>query len=63
MMVLDRWTEKLRCPHCGKTGTARLSQVDGWSVHIDSVPEGFIVVGPDRGSNFYCASCNRPAEP
>jgi hypothetical protein len=63
MIVLDRWIENLRCPICRKTGTARLSQADGWSVHMESVPEGFKVVRSEYGNNFYCASCNRPAEP
>jgi hypothetical protein len=58
-IVLDRWTENLRCPNCGKTGAARLSQEDGWTVRVDSVPEGFKVVG----SNFYCALCDCPVEP
>jgi hypothetical protein len=59
MIVLDRWAENLRCPICRKTGVARLSQMDGWSVHVESVPEGFKVVG----HNFYCSSCDRPVEP
>jgi formate-dependent nitrite reductase cytochrome c552 subunit len=63
MIALDRWVENLRCPVCRKTGTARLSQTDGWRVHMESVPEGFKVVGPEYASNFYCASCNLPAEP
>jgi hypothetical protein len=28
---------------------------------MESVPEGFKVVGSDEGRNFYCTSCNRPA--
>src|SRR6266850_725750 len=63
MIVLDRWVENLRCPICRKTGAARLSQADGWNVHMDSVPEGFKVVGSRYGSNFYCTSCNCPVEP
>jgi hypothetical protein len=59
MIVLDHWVENLRCPNCRKTGAARLSQEDGWNVHMDNVPDGFKVV--DR--NFYCASCDRPVEP
>jgi hypothetical protein len=63
MIVLDRWVENLRCPVCRKTGAAHLSQTDGWSVHMDSVPQGFKIVGPERGNNFYCASCDTPVEP
>jgi hypothetical protein len=29
---------------------------------MDSVPLGFKIVGPERGSNFYCATCDAPAE-
>jgi hypothetical protein len=58
MIVLDRWTENLRCPICRKTGTARLSQTDGWNAHADSVPEDFKVVG----CNFYCSS-DSPVDP
>jgi hypothetical protein len=43
MIVFDHWSENLRCPNCRKTGTARLSQADGWNAH--GVPEGFKVVG------------------
>jgi hypothetical protein len=63
MIALERWVENLRCPICRKTGMARLSQTDGWSAHIDTVPEGFKVVGPEGGCNFYCAACNSPVEP
>jgi predicted RNA-binding Zn-ribbon protein involved in translation (DUF1610 family) len=60
MNALDEhWVENLRCPNCRKTGIARLSQVDGWNTHPDSIPEGFKVVG----RNFYCTSCDRPVEP
>jgi hypothetical protein len=59
MIVLDHWVENLRCPNCRKTGAARLSQADGWNAHVDSVPEGFKVVG----GNFYCSLCDSPADP
>jgi hypothetical protein len=45
MIVFDHWVENLRCPSCRKTGAARLSQADGWNAQVDSVPEGFKVVG------------------
>ena len=57
MIVVERWVEKLRCPNCGKTGTARLSQADGWTVHVDKLPEGFYFIQSESGSNFYCSSC------
>ena len=63
MIVLDRWVENLRCPVCRKTGAARLSQTDGWNVHVDTLPEGFYFIQSEDGSNFYCSSCDRPVEP
>jgi hypothetical protein len=63
MIVLDRWAENLRCPNCRKTGTARLSQADGWNAHAESVPEGFEVIKSEYGNNFRCASCDVPVEP
>src|SRR5882724_8374991 len=44
MIVVERWVENLRCPNCRKTGTARLSQADGWTVHVDKLPEGFYFI-------------------
>jgi hypothetical protein len=60
-MARDSWVENLRCPHCRKTGAARVSATDeySWDIQINSVPEGFKIVG----SNFYCASCDRAVEP
>ena len=58
----ERWVEQLRCPNCGKTGTPRLSQADGWTVHVDILPEGFYFIQSENGSNFYCSSCDSPAE-
>ena len=60
--VVERWLEKLRCPNCGKTGTGRLSHADGWTVHVDILPEGFYFIQSESGSNFYCSSCDSPAE-
>jgi len=63
MIVLERWTENLRCPVCRKTGAARLSQADGWSVHVDNLPDGFYFIQSENCSNFYCSSCDSPVEP
>src|SRR6202049_3890339 len=51
MLVLDRWVENLRCPICRKTGTARLSQTDGWSVHIEVEAEA-LEIDPARAVTF-----------
>jgi len=67
-MARDSWVEHLRCPNCRKTGEARLSAPDenSWDIQVDSVPEGFKVVGKIVGSayssNFYCSSCDSPVE-
>jgi hypothetical protein len=34
-----------------------------WIVQVESVPIGFRVIRSENGSNFYCASCDRPVEP
>jgi len=60
--VVERWLEKLRCPNCAKTGTARVSQADGWTIHVDILPEGFYFIQSESGSNFYCSSCDSSAE-
>jgi len=47
MTARDRWETELRCPVCGKTGTAELSQAEGWaferdqSTRVDYTPDGF----------------------
>ena len=45
-MDRDSWVENLRCPHCRKTGAARVSTADeySWDVEMNSVPEGFTVI-------------------
>jgi hypothetical protein len=64
-MARDNWVEILRCPHCGKIGTAQLSTADdhSWTVQVDSIPNGFQFIQCEDGSNFYCASCDCAAEP
>jgi len=66
MTGMDHWVENLRCPWCLKTGRAKLSAVDelSWDVEVDSTPGGFKVVYlGDDFFNFFCASCDMPAEP
>jgi hypothetical protein len=62
----ERWTEQLRCPMCGKTGSAKLSQGDDEETPTaDSVPDGFEVVSRKRGYgiDFICTSCRVPVDP
>jgi hypothetical protein len=63
MSVSERWTEVLRCPHCGLAGVASLSQSDGEgnAISIDSLPSGFKTVSSQYGDTFFCGSCNRAA--
>lgn len=62
--MTDEWTEQLRCPNCGKTGMASLSQGDGDKTHtVVIVPVGFKVVKSKHGQDFHCVACNVAAEP
>jgi hypothetical protein len=64
-MARDHWVEYLRCPYCRKAGVALVSAADeySWDVRVDSAPEGFKVIRSGDVINFYCAFCDRPAEP
>jgi hypothetical protein len=51
------------------TGSVELSQANGQAFHdgdqvvrVESVSEGFKAVQFEYGSNFYCSSCDGPAE-
>jgi hypothetical protein len=59
MAVFEHWTEVLRCPNCGLTGVANLSQ--GAAIVIDTISEGFRAVSSEYGDTFLCEGCNRPA--
>src|SRR3982074_3805757 len=61
MIVVERWVEHLTCPNCGKAGTARLSQADGWTVHVDKLPEGFYFIQSESGRNFYRSFLRQPS--
>ena len=54
----DEWNESLRCPTCGKTGRASLSQDSGDMPTVLSVPDGFKIVATRYGPNFQCTTCN-----
>ena len=59
----DEWNENLRCPTCGKTGKAGLSQDNGDAPAVDLVPAGFKIVETEDGPNFHCESCEVAVEP
>jgi hypothetical protein len=64
MASIDEWDEKLRCPSCGKTGTARLSQANGDNMPtVLSIPDGFKVVLTEYGPNFRCGTCDIAVDP
>jgi hypothetical protein len=57
--MTDEWNEKLRCPQCGKTGMASLSQCDDAAKStVQIVPDGFKVVATPYGPDFHCGTCN-----
>ena len=58
----DQWYENLRCPTCGKTGKASLSQQNGDTPTIQLLPDGFKVVSTRYGPNFYCGACDVAVE-
>jgi hypothetical protein len=63
MIDADHWVEVLRCPRCKNTGTAELSELgSSFDIKVDSLPEGFRVFESEHGINFYCSSCDCPAE-
>src|SRR5215211_3016396 len=49
----DQWNETVRCPVCGKTGRASLSQDNDDTPIIQLVPDGFKVVSTRHGPDFY----------
>jgi hypothetical protein len=56
--MIDRWTERLHCMHCGGAGLATLSQAKGAQVPtVESVTGAFKVMhteyGPDRLSSYF----------
>jgi hypothetical protein len=58
MAMIDKWYEILRCPICGKTGEASLSQDNDDAPTVESVPDGFKVVATQGGPDFQCTTCN-----
>jgi hypothetical protein len=59
------WAIKLECPHCGRIGTAMVSDdgADG-KVRIDGLSLGFVVVqraAPAARDDVRCSTCNSSA--
>lgn len=65
MAARDRFTHDLKCPQCGKTGVAEVSQADGWSfmrddsTTVDDMPDGFRDVRKrgDKRPVYECNDC------
>ena len=58
----EEWYEYLRCPNCGKTGKASLSQGNGRPTVL-CAPDGFKVIANQYGPNFRCTSCDVEVKP
>lgn len=64
LRMKDGWNESLRCPICGKTGMASLSQdEDADTPIVQRVPSGFTVVSNQHGPDFHCDTCNVAVQP
>jgi predicted RNA-binding Zn-ribbon protein involved in translation (DUF1610 family) len=64
MAITDQWTEQLRCPKCGKSGMAGLSQGQSDDIPtVHGVSDGFKAVQTEYGPDFHCGACNIPVEP
>ena len=59
----DEWNESLRCPICGRTGKASLSQDDDDAPTIQMVPGGFKIVDTEHGPDFFCLTCDVAVKP
>lgn len=67
MTARDVYDVDLNCPKCGKTGTATLSEADGWSyikgdqsTSVDFMPVGFSAVerkGRTGRFDIECTNC------
>ena len=57
-MAAINWIEILKCPECGRTGSAELWDHDAYEGHDDIVPPGFKrSLNPKHGEAFYCIRC------
>jgi hypothetical protein len=62
--MTEEWDEDLRCPQCGKTGTASLSQPNGdQAPTVQNVSDGFKVISTQYGPGFHCGTCNIAVAP
>jgi hypothetical protein len=72
-MSRERYTTKLKCPTCGRTGEAEMSDRKSYMVEpdygttVDAVPDGFeivqIAINPYHKYDVLCAKCHVSALP
>jgi hypothetical protein len=69
MTVRDCWVDDLKCPRCGKTGHAKLSQADGHlfmpgetQTIIREIPVGFTYSVKRNAITFFCEDCKVAAK-
>ena len=56
-MIELTWIERLKCPRCGKTGTAELYEASQFKTEFRHIPDGFKVVTNQYGRDFQCETC------
>jgi hypothetical protein len=62
--MTDQWDETIRCPQCGNTGMASLSQfLDAMMPTVDRISDGFKAVLTDYGPDFHCRPCDIAVDP
>jgi phage FluMu protein Com len=64
MALFDDWSFPLRCPNCGRVGTATIhEETDGSAIRVVQLSDGFVTVNRplDAGTDVRCTNCNRSA--
>jgi hypothetical protein len=56
-MIKIKWTERLRCPQCAKTGTVKLYEISPYNNGVRHISDGFKVVAVEYGDDFQCVTC------
>ena len=56
-MIKIKWTERLKCPGCAKTGTVKLYEISRFNHGVAHISDGFKVVTNEYGDDFQCVTC------
>lgn len=51
------WIEPIKCPSCGKTGSAELREISQFNNEFRHIPDGFKVITNEYGSDLHCEAC------